>query len=49
MSEATNKFSPEMGGRAVRTVFDNEGGYTSRWAAIVSILEKIGCVPLTLY
>ena len=49
MSEATNKFSPEMGGRAVRTVLDNEGGHSSRWAAIVSISEKIGRVPQTLH
>ena len=30
-------------------VLDHEGGHPSRWAAIVSISEKIGCVPQTLH
>ena len=29
-------------------VLDHEGDHPSRWAAIVSIAEKIGCVPQTL-
>lgn len=30
-------------------VFDHERDYPSRWAAVVSISEKIGCVPQALY
>ncbi|MEG3162968.1 IS3 family transposase, partial [Sphingomonas sp. LB2R24] len=35
--------------RAVRMVFDHERDHPSRWAAVVSIAEKIGCVPQTLH
>ena len=48
MNKATNKFSPEVRARAVRMVLDHEGDYSSRWATIVSVAEKIGCVPQTL-
>ena len=49
MSKTTNKFAPEVRARAVRMVQDHEGDHPSRWAAIVSISEKIGCVPQTLF
>ena len=47
-NKTTNKFSAEVRTRAVRMVLEHEGEYTSRWAAIVSISGKIGCVPQTL-
>ena len=49
MSKTTNKFAPEVRERAVRMVADHERDYPSRWAAVVSIAEKIGCVPQTLH
>ncbi len=49
MSKTTNKFSPEVRARAVRMILDHQGDYPSRWSAVVSIAEKIGCVPPTLH
>ena len=49
MSKTTNKFSPEVRTRAVRMTLDHEADYSSRWAAVVSVAEKIGCAPQTLH
>jgi len=49
MSKTTNKYAPEVRERAVRMVVDHERDYPSRWAAVVSIAEKIGCAPQTLH
>jgi len=49
MSKTTNKFSPEVRARATRMVLDHRQDYPSRWAAVVSISEKIGCSPPTLH
>src|ERR1700759_5805480 len=48
-SKTPKKFSPEVRERAVRMVRDHERDHPSRWAAEVSIAEKIGCTPQTLH
>jgi transposase-like protein len=42
------RFAPEVRQRAVRLLVEHEGEYPSRWAAIKSLAEKIGCSPETL-
>jgi transposase-like protein len=49
MSKTTNKFAPEVRERAVRMMLDHKRDHPSCWAAVVSISEKISCVPQTLY
>jgi hypothetical protein len=44
MSKTTNKFAPEVHERTERMVFDHERDHPS----MVSMAEKIGCVPQTL-
>jgi len=44
----STRYSPEVRERAVRMVFNHEHDYTSQWAAIQSISEKIGCTAETL-
>jgi transposase len=47
-SKTTNKFSPEVRGRAVRMVSEHEAEYPSLWATVCSIAAKIGCSAHTL-
>ena len=47
MSRA-NRYSPEVRERAVRMLHDQEASHSSRWAALQSIAQKIGCTPETL-
>jgi len=43
MTRSQQRFSPEFRERAVRLVEEHAGEYSSRWAAIQSIAEKMGC------
>ena len=47
MSKST-RYSPEVRERAVRLVFEHVEEYSSQWAAIRSIAEKVGCTPEAL-
>lgn len=48
MSETSKRYSPEVRERAVRLVLEHRPGYSSQWAAMVSIAGKLGCAPETL-
>ena len=43
-----SKYSPEVRERAVRMVEGHREEYSSQWAAIQSIAQKIGCTDETL-
>jgi transposase len=38
-----SKYSPELRERAVRMVFEHAHEYSSQWAAMRSVGEKLGC------
>ena len=46
--QTSPKYSSEVRERAVRMVFNHAGDYPTQWAAITSIVAKIGCTPETL-
>jgi len=48
MSKATNKVSPEVCESAVRMVGEHLSDYASDWAALTSIVGKIGCTTEAL-
>jgi transposase len=43
-----SRYSPEVRERAVRMVEDHREEYSSQWASIQSISQKIGCTAETL-
>lgn len=44
MGNKSNRFPPEVRERAMRLMRDYRGEYQSLWAAVESIVSKIGCV-----
>jgi transposase len=45
----STKFAPEVRERAVRMVVEHQGEHESKWSAIRSVAEKMGCTAQTLY
>ena len=43
-----NRYSPEVRERAVRMLHEQEASHPSRWAAMQSIAQKIGCTAETV-
>lgn len=43
-----SQFSPEVRERAIRMVLEQTSAHGSRWAAVRSVAEKLGCHPETL-
>lgn len=46
--DTSRRYAPEVRERAVRLVQEHEREYSSQWAAIRSIAEKIGCTKEAL-
>ena len=46
--DKTRRFAPEFRERAVRLLHEHEKEHDSRWAAVRSIVEKMGCSAETL-
>lgn len=42
------RYPPEIRERAVRLVLEHQANYTSEWAALTSIADKIYCIAETL-
>ena len=42
------RYSPEIRERAVRLFLEHQKNYRSEWAALTSIVDKIGCTAETL-
>ena len=43
-----SRYSPEVRERAVRMVLEHEHQHDSKWSAMKSIAEKLGCSAVTL-